>query len=394
MLPLKDVFVVDASQALAGPFATQILGDLGADVLKIETPETGDLTRLLPPKYGEMSAYFVSLNRNKESMTLDLSTDQGQEILQTLVADEADVFIQNFGPGAASEMNIDYETLSEQSDNLIYCDISSYGKESPYSDRKAFDIVFQSQSGLMGVTGTEDGEPIRIGTSISDIAAAMTSTYAILTALYHRSNTGEGQYIDVSLLDSSFQFLMYHVSNLFATGEDPKPMGRKHWNVSPYGVFKTADSYVALGVLNPEMWDGFCRALDKPEWQNDERFDDFYSRVEHRTVLDNLVEERLADRTTDEWLDRLLENNVPASPVNSVSDIVNDPHVEARDLLQTVEHPEKGEFTLIDNPVNFSTLEADIRSPPPDLGEHTAAILSELGYTAAEIETLQDRGII
>jgi crotonobetainyl-CoA:carnitine CoA-transferase CaiB-like acyl-CoA transferase len=393
MQPLDGIVVIDASQALSGPFATQILADMGADVLKIESPKRGDLTRTLPPTYGEdISAYFASLNRNKESLTLDLTADAGQEVLHDLVA-EADVFVQNFGPGAAEELAVDYDTLSAITEDLIYCDISGYGAESPYSDRKAFDIVFQAQSGLLGVTGTE-AEPIRIGTSISDVAAAMTATYAVLTALYHRSNTDEGQYIDVSLLDSSFQLLMYHVASFFATGENPRRMGRKHWNVAPYGIFETADAYIAMGVINESMWQSFCAAVDREEWLEDERFEGFYARVKNRDVLDTLVEDRLREKSTDEWLDRLLDHDIPCSAINSVADIVEDPHIEAREMLQTVEHPEHGEFTLIDTPVNFSTLEAGVHTAPPALGEHTDAVLEELGYSVEEIERLRDRGVI
>lgn len=392
MRPLENVLIVDASQALSGPYATQILADIGAEVIKIENPQRGDLTRVLPPQYGDVSAYFASLNRNKRSVTVDLNDAEGQAVVHDLVA-EADVFIQNFGPGAAAERGVDYETLEPLNDELIYCDVASFGEDSPYSDRKAFDIVFQGQSGLMGVTGTED-EPIRIGTSISDIAAAMTATYAILTALYHRQNTGEGQYIDVSLLDTSFQLLMYHVANFFATGENPKRMGRKHWNVAPYGVFQTADSYIAMGVINPEMWEGFCEATDREEWLEDERFETFYSRVENRETLDALVEECIRQRTTDEWLKRFEEYDVPCSPINSVEDIVNDPHIKARGMLQTVEGRDGEEFTLIDNPVNFSTLEADVRIAPPGLGEHTEEVLEQFGYDEEDLVDLRDREVI
>lgn len=244
----------------------------------------------------------------------------------------------------------------------------------------------------MGVTDTED-EPIRIGTSISDIAAAMTAAYAILTALYHRQNTGEGQYIDVSLFDASFQLLMYHVANFFATGENPERMGRKHWNVAPYGVFRTADSYIAMGLVNPEMWEGVCTAVDRESWLEDERFETFYSRVENREVLDGLVEERMRQRTTDEWLERFEKHDVPCSPINSVKDAVNDPHIDARDMIQTIDGRDD-EFTLIDNPVNFSTLEADIRTGPPTLGEHTAEVLEQFGYDEDDLADLRDCEVI
>lgn len=392
MHPLEDVTVVDTSQALSGPMATQILADLGATVYKVERPGRGDLTRQLPPRDGDISAYFASLNRNKQSVTVDLDSERGQALVHELVT-EADVFVQNFGPGAATERALDYDSLAEVTDDLIYCDISSYGTASPYSERKAFDIVFQAQSGLMSVTGTED-EPVRIGTSISDVATAMTATYAVLTALYHRRGTGEGQYIDVSLLDSSFQLLMYHVANYLATGENPQRMGRKHWNVAPYGVFETADDYVAFGVLNPTMWAGFCEAVDRPEWLEDPRFETFYARIENREALDALVEERMREATTDVWLDRLRANDVPCSPLNSVADIVADEHIDVRGMLATVDREGGDPLTLIDNPVNFSTLDADVRQAPPTLGQDTEAILEGLGYDAAEIEALRERGVV
>jgi len=393
MQPLEGVTVVDPSQAIAGPLATQILGDLGADVVKIEHPERGDLCRGFTPDYGPMSAYFVSLNRNKRGVTLDLTTAEGQRILRELV-DGADVFVQNFSPGRAEKLGASYEELSAVQEDLVYCDVSGYGEGSPYSDRKAFDIVLQGQSGLMGITGPAGGEPVRVGTSLSDISAAMTATYAVLTALYHRSNTGEGQYIDISLLDTSFQFLLYHVTNYFATGENPERMGSKHPNLAPYQAFRTADSYVVIGVVSEYQWPGFCAAIGREEWVDDERFATFTERVENRETLDALLDDLFETRSTGAWIEQLQEHGVPCTPVNTVEEIVEDPHIEARGMIAEAEHPEHGTFKMAANPVNFSTLETDRCDPPPTLGEHTDEVLAELGYSWREIEELDERGVL
>lgn len=393
MTPLEDVTVVDASQAISGPMATQILGDMGADIIKVERPDAGDLSRGFTPQYGELSAYFVSLNRNKRSISVDLTTDRGRDILRDLVSD-ADVFVQNFSPGREAKLGASYEDLRAVQEDLIYCDVSSYGEGSPYSDRKAFDVVMQGQSGLMGITGAEDGEPVRIGTSIGDISAAMTAVYAILAALYHRTNTGEGEYIEVSLFDTSFSFLLYHVTNYFATGENPKRMGSKHPNLSPYQAFETADAYIVVGVVSEYQWPGFCEAIGKKELVDDDRFATNADRVENRETLDAILGAVFAERQTDDWVDRLLDHGIPCSPVNTVEDIVNDPHVEARGLVTDVEHPEYGTFRMADNPVVFSGLEKADHTAPPALGEHTVDILTEIGYSAEAIVELEADDVV
>lgn len=393
MQPLDDITVIDATQALVGPFTGQTLGDLGADVIKIERPEHGDLTRTYSPRYGdELSAYFVSTNRNKRSVSLDLTTAEGQAILRELIA-EADVFVQNFAPGNAATFDAEYETLSAVNDDLVYCDISGYGRDSPYADRKSFDIVLQGESGMMSVTGTED-QPARIGVSICDLAGAMTAIYSILTALYHRERTGDGEYIDVSLLDASFQFLGYHVSNYFATGKNPTRMGTRHPSLMPYQAFETADSHIVVGVVSEHIWPKFCRAIDREEWIDDERYATFSDRVEHRDELDPVLDELFAERTTDEWMAILQEEDVPCTPVQDVETLVDDPHIETRDMVAEMEHPELGTFKSPANPVNFDSLETDEEGPPPRLGEHTDEVLADLGYDEAERERLQSDGVI
>lgn len=393
MQPLEDITVIDATQALVGPFAGQTLGDLGADVIKIERPGYGDLTRTYSPQYGEeLSAYFVSTNRNKRSVCLDLTTAEGQAILHDLVED-ADIFIQNFSPGNEEVFGAEYDTLSAINEDLIYCDISGYGPDSPYADRKSFDIILQGESGMMSVTGTED-QPARIGVSICDLAGAMTSIYSIITALYHRERTGEGQYIDISLLDASFQFLGYHVSNYFATGENPKRMGTRHPSLMPYQAFETVDSHIVVGVVSEHIWPKFCRAIDREEWIDDERYATFSDRVENRAELDPVLDEMFAERTTDEWMTILKAEDVPCTPVRDVETLVNDPHIETRGMIAEMEHPDLGTLKSPANPVNFGSLETDAESPPPRLGEHTREVLAELGYDEEELERLQENDVI
>ncbi|MDS0475221.1 CaiB/BaiF CoA-transferase family protein [Natrinema sp. 1APR25-10V2] len=392
MRPLEDVTVIDATQALVGPMATQTFGDLGANVIKIERPGHGDLTRAYSPEYEGLSAYFVSLNRNKRSLTLDLTSDEGQAVLHDLI-EEADVFMQNFSPGKAEAFDADYETLSDLNDDLIYCDVSGYGSNSPYSGKKSFDIILQGEAGMMSITGTED-QPARVGISICDVSGAMTATYAILTSLYHRQQTGEGQHIELSLFDTSFQWLLYHVTNYFASGDVPRRMGTKHPNLSPYQAIETADSHVVVGVISEGIWPDLCRALDREEWIDDDRFATFTDRTENRDELDSRLDAIFAEKTTEEWVEHLREYDVPCTPVNDVEDVVNDPHIEAHDMIAEMDHPEHGTVKAPANPVNFSSLETTHERAPPDLGEHSAEILGDLGYSPEEIATLESENVI
>lgn len=393
MRPLDDLVVVDATQALVGPLASQTLGDLGADVIKIERPGHGDLTRTYSPQYGdELSAYFVSLNRNKRSVTLDLTSAKGQAVLHDLVA-EADVFIQNFAPGNDEKFGASPERLTDLNEELIYCDVSGYGRDSPYADEKSFDIILQGESGMMSITGAE-AQPARVGISICDISGAMTATYAIMTALYHRERTGDGQYIDLALLDTSFQFLLYHVTNYFATGESPGRMGTRHPSLMPYQAFETEDSYIVVGVISERHWPSFCRALDREEWIDDDRYATFTDRIENRSELDAILDDVFATRTTAEWLEILETEDVPCTPLNSVEDLVDDPHIEQREMVTELEHPELGTFKSPANPVNFSSLDVDANAAPPRLGEHTDEVLRDLGYDEELREALRTDGVV
>lgn len=392
MRPLEGVTVIDATQALVGPMASQTFGDLGADVIKIERPEHGDLTRTYQPDYGGLSAYFVSLNRNKRSVTLDLTSAEGQAILHELIED-ADVFLQNFAPGNDAVFGAEYGTLRGLNEGLIYCDVSGYGPGSPYSDRKAFDIVLQGETGMMSITGSPE-EPARVGVSISDVSCAMTATYAVLAALFHRERTGEGQHIDLSLFDTSFQWLLYHVTGYFASGEVPERMGTKHPSLAPYQAVETADSHVIVGVVSEGIWPNLCRALDREEWIGSERFGTFAERVANRAELDAELEAIFAGRSTDEWIEHLREYDVPCAPINDVAEVIDDPHIEARGMIAEMEHPEEGTFKAPANPVNFSSLEVTHERAPPTLGEHTVEVLEELGYSPEEIVELESSGVV
>lgn len=393
MRPLEDITVIDATQALVGPLTSQTLGDMGAEVVKIERPGHGDLTRTYSPVYGdELSAYFVSLNRNKRSVTLDLTSEEGQEILHDLVAD-ADVFLHNFSPGNEEKFAADYETLSGVTADLVYCGMSGYGEGSPYTGEKSFDIILQGESGMMSITGSEE-QPARVGVSISDISGAMTGIYAITTALYHRERTGEGQEIDLALLDTSFQFLLYHVSNYFATGENPQRMGTRHPSLMPYQAFETEDDYIIVGVISEKHWPPFCRAIGYEEWIDDPEYATFTDRIENRRELDAILDELFLEKTTGEWLQILEAENVPCTRLNSVEDIVNDPHIEARGMVAEMEHEELGTFKSPANPVQFSDLETDRTEAPPRLGEHTDEVLAELGYDEEDVERFHEDGVV
>jgi crotonobetainyl-CoA:carnitine CoA-transferase CaiB-like acyl-CoA transferase len=393
--PLEGLTVLDASRVLVGPFCTMQLGDLGADVIKIERPDGGDQTRgWHPPTYGEESAYYVSINRNKRSLTLNLNDEEGRDVFRDL-ASEADILVENFRVGKMEDWNLDYETLSEENPGLVYCSLSGYGEWGPHKDRPAYDIMMQAEGGLMSITGEEDGPPVRVGVAIADIGAGMYATQAILAALLHRElSDGTGQKVDVSLLDGQVAWMSYMASNYFATGDPPGRMGSKHPTIAPYQAFETTDGYVVVATASENLWPKFCRALDREDLIDDERFDVNADRVENRSELDPILEAEFEQYSTAEAVARMEEAGVPASRVRDMEDVFENPQVQARNMHQEIEHPTIGTLEMPGSPMHFSQTPTAIDRYPPLLGEHNEEILREFGYDRETIDELDQRDII
>ncbi|WP_435076899.1 CaiB/BaiF CoA transferase family protein [Halococcus sp. AFM35] len=391
--PLDGLTVLDASRVLAGPFCTMQLGDLGAEVIKVERPHTGDQTRSWqPPSYGDSdeSAYYMSINRNKRSIALNLAAEEGREVFRTL-AREADVLVENFRVGKMDDWNLGYADLHEGNPNLVYCSISGYGEWGPDSHRPAYDIIMQAEGGLMSITGEEGRTPVRVGVAIADIGAGMYATQGILAALLERElGSTEGQKIDISLFDGQVAWMTYMASNYFATGDPPTRMGSKHPTIVPYQAFETADGYVVVAVGSENLWANFCAALDREDLTDDTRFATNEDRVANREALDSLLADELVEYATDELLALFDEYDVPASDVHDMADVFETPQVQARDMHREIEHPTAGTVAMPGSPMHFSGTPTTIRHYPPRLGEHTTELLAEAGYDDATIRALID----
>ena len=395
--PLDGVTVLDASRVLVGPFCTMQLGDLGAEVVKIERPGTGDQTRgWHPPRYGdaEESAYYMSVNRNKRSVTLALDTEEGREAFRDLAAD-ADVLVENFRVGRMEKWGLGYADLGEANPGLVYCALSGYGEWGPDRDRPAYDIMMQAEGGLMSITGVDGGEPVRVGVALADVGAGMYATQAILAALFEREfGDGTGQKVDVSLLDGQAAWMTYMATNYFATGDPPGRMGSKHPTIVPYRAFETADDYVVVAVASEPIWERFCRALDRPDLYADDRFEVNTDRVNNREALDAQLEPWFAERQAAAVLERMDDHDVPASGVNDMADVFSHPQVLARGMRASVSHPTAGEVEFPGSPMHLSRTPTTVRRHPPLLGEHTEEVLREQGYSDGDVEDLYAAGAL
>ena len=398
---LSNIVILDLSRILAGPYATMMLGDLGARVLKIEQPGQGDDTRRWGPPFtanGE-SAYFLCINRNKESMTLNLKTAEGRAILRDLVL-HADVLVENFMVGAMDEFGLGYSSLREVNPALIYCSITGYGQTGPYAHRPGYDIAIEAEAGIMSITGpadstTESGEPFKVGVAIVDITAGMNAVMAILAALHHRTRTGQGQQIDIALFDTQLAWLANVASSYLLSGEPPKRYGNAHAAIVPYQTMPTTDGWMMLAVGNDRQFARLCSVIDQPAWASDERFATNPARVAHRAILVPALEAIFRTRPKAEWHAALTAVAVPCSPVNDIPTVLADPHTAARQMVQSVIHPVTGTIPLIGPAPKLSATPATIRSAPPLLGEHTEEILTSiLSYTNKEIMDLRAKGVI
>ena len=393
---LAGTRTVDLTQALAGPYCTMLLGDLGADVIKVERPGKGDQSRGWGPPYlnGE-SAYFLSVNRNKRGVTLNLKEAEAQAVMHKLVAG-ADVFIVN-QPRLSSlqRLGIDYETVRGLNPRLVYCSITGYGMTGPYAERPGYDVVIQGEAGLMSITGEVDGGPIRYPIPIVDVTAGIYSALAIVAALLARERTGEGQFIDTSLIESQVAWLTNVGGSYFATGQPPPRLGNAHPNIVPYQPFKARDKYLIVGVGTERLWERFCRALGvQGTLMTDPRFATNPDRLIHRNELLPLLEEIIATQDADHWLNLFREAAIPCGPINLVDEILDDPHVRARGVIVELEHPAAGLVRSIANPVRLSETPVSYRLPPPTLGQHNAEVLAELGYGLADVARLEADGVV
>lgn len=366
---LSDVMVVDLSRVLAGPYATMILGDLGARVVKIEQPGKGDDTRQFgPPSIAGESAYYLGLNRNKQSITLDYTTPEGREKLLGLL-EKATVLVENFRPGTLARYGLDYAALHTRYPGLIYCSISGYGQTGPASQQPGYDFIAQAESGIMAVTGEVEGGPLRVGVPVGDVSAGMFGAMSILAALYYRARTGQGQHIDISLLETTMSMLSNVSSNYLISGQEPLRYGNGHPNIVPYQAFQTSDGFLAVGCGNDRLYQALCRLLEREDLATDPRFATNPQRVARR---DELVPELVAafrQRTTDQWLPRLREAGIPCGAINSVSQAFNDPQIQARGLVWECEHPGAGTIKLVGSPMRFSATPTRLYKAPPLLGE-------------------------
>lgn len=392
---LQGIRVVDLSRILAGPYCTMLLADMGAEVIKVEQPGVGDASRQWgPPWVGDQSAYFLSINRNKKSLTLNLKHAEGRAILKKLLA-TADILIENFKPGTTKRMGVDYETVSGDHPGLIYCSITGYGQTGPYKDRPGFDFMIQAQGGIMSVIGPVEGPPYKVGVAIVDITAGMFANSAILAALHHRTQTGRGQYIDIALLDSQIAWLVNVAHNYFATGSAPPRFGNAHPNIVPYEVCPTRDGYLALAIGTDAQYQRFCEVVDRLDLWENEDYQTNAGRVKHRDTLIPVLQDLFRERSTAAWIDLMVKHKIPIGPINDIPTLLADPQVAAREMVQEVEHPTLGAIQQLGPVAKFSDTPAVVQSAPPLLGEHTDSILrQEIGYTDAAIERLRADGAI
>jgi len=389
--PLRGLRVLDLSRVLAGPFCTMILGDLGAEVIKVEAPRQGDDTRQWgPPFIGGESAYFLSVNRNKRSIALNLKNSKARQIVLEL-AKLSDIVIENFRPGVAEELGVGYETLKSVNPRLVYCSISGFGKDGPYRDRPGYDIVMQAMGGFMGITGTSEGEPVRIGVAIIDLCAGLYATIAILAALRHRDRTGEGQFIDLALFDSSVSLMTYMAGYYFASGVIPPRMGSAHPTIVPYQAFKAKDgNYIIVAIGNDRLWGLFCDAMGLKDLKDDPRFARNADRVKNRRELLERLDAAFLSRGRDEWVALLESAGVPCGPVYSMGDIFSDPQTLHRHMLVEMNHPTLGKIKIIGSPMKFSSSSVRLDAPPPLLGQDAEWVLRKLlNYSDEAVQELR-----
>jgi len=389
---LEGVRVLDCSQILAGPFCSMLLADMGADVIKIEKPNGGDDTRRMgPPFIDTESAAFLAMNRNKRSIVLNFKEQSGVQAMKTLVKD-ADIVIENYRTGTMARLGLGYEDLKNINPGIIYCSISGFGRTGPYANRGGFDLVAQGMSGLMSITGVPDSPPVKVGVPIADMNAGMFATYGILTAYINKLRTKKGQYLEISLLEAAIAYTVWESAGYFATGDIAEPLGSSHRNSAPYQALKTKDGHINVGAPNQSNWERFANAIERSDLVTRNEFKDNASRLINRESLERELELTLTTKNSSEWLEILEKSGVPAGPILNISEVWNDPQVEARNMKVTLDHPTAGKITNIGLAAKLYSTPGRITKPAPLLGEHTREILVDAGYSKKNIEDLIDSG--
>lgn len=392
--PLAGIKVLDFSRILSGPYASMVLADLGAEVIKVEPIGSGDETRNFPPFKGPLSHYYIALNRSKQSIALDLKTPDGARIARDL-ARKCDVVLENFRPGVMDRLGLGYETLHKDNPALVYCSITGFGRNSPHGDKPAFDIVAQALSGVMDVNREPGQPPNKLGLPLGDMAGSIFSLFGLLAALVERNTTGKGRHVEIAMLDSLIAMQGYLSQIYFVTGDSPQPVGTRHPSIVPYGSFPTKDGHVIVACLTERFWHNFARCLGRKDLIDDPRFAEYQNRLANRDALEPIICEIMQQDTTDVWLDRLTEFDVPNAPILSIGEALEQEHVTAHDLIETTTHPKVGEMKLVRGPILFDGQGPSQASAPALLGEHTQTILSTwLDYDEDDIATLEASGAV
>jgi len=394
--PLNGVRILDLTWVLSGPFATMVLSDLGAEVIKIERPKVGDIARGNGPYVNGVSTYFLSLNRGKKSVVLNLASQQGKDIFLKLVR-HADVVVENFVPGTMKKLGLDYETLKEHNPRLIYAACSGFGQTGPYATKPALDIIIQSMGGIVSTTGEPGRPPVKPGVSLGDITAGLFLSISILAALQERHSSGQGQMIDISMLDCQLALMENAFVRYLATGEIPRPLGTRHPVSTPFQIFPTKDSYIAVATMGgaQDQWPVFCSLIGRLDIIDDDRFQTGWLRTQNYAMLEPILNDAMKTRTTGEWLAEFEAVSIPCGPVNSVAQAAADPQVAARDMIINVHHHKSGDFRVVNTPVKLSRTPCKVEDGAPELGEHTGRVLKEvLGLSEQEITQLRQKGAI